>query len=308
MRSVVTKMTPFPDSGSAVDYKFLKMYHADYTETPEPYCKSKNFPVSFVVPEALPFDPCSDGHLQLPPSIDYNWDKFCPEMCSIIYYIHAEIETGCGEKLHAKKQVRLLPMSPERPPRLWGESGEVQLCDTTQLRMGLLSTKTGRITLQACQEKSLYLPIDARQRREITSIHLDLALEGIETPTKLPQQCQLRATIEAATYLTTSPMSDLPSGMNLQNSTNGQVYRTSLCLWRNKCVGLKWIEKDGQGTGSHQVALVVPVPLPGDISIPPTFYHCYIAREYFMRIEVAIGWSRTLHLKLPLQIYNALEF
>ncbi|KAJ5674345.1 uncharacterized protein N7477_004279 [Penicillium maclennaniae] len=246
------------------------MYHADYTETPEPYYKSKIFPVSFVVPEALPFDPCSDGHLQLPPSIDYSWDKFCPDLCSIIYYIHAEIEMGYGEKLHAKKQVRLLPMSPERPPRLWGESGEVQLCDTTRLRTGLLSTKTGRITLQARQEKSLYLPIDTRRRREITSIHLDLALEGIEASTKLPQQCQLRATIEAATYLTTSPMR-LP---------NKPMLMAEQMCWT------EWIEQDGQGTSSHQVALV----------------------EYFMRIEVAIGWSRTLHLKLPLQIYNALEF
>jgi hypothetical protein len=301
-------MTPLPDSGSAVDYIFLKMYHADYTETPEPCYNYVIFPVSFVVPVALPFDPCSDGHLQLPPSIDYNWDKFCPDVCSIIYYIHAEVELGCGKKLHAKKQVRILPISPERPPRLWGDRSEVQLSDTTQLRTGLLSTKTGSFTLRGPQTKSLYLPVDTPQRPEITSVHLDLELEGIETSTKLPQQCQLRATIEAATYLTTSPMIDLPGGMHFQNSTDGKAFRTSVCLWRNKCVGLKWIENDGEGTGSHQVALVVPVPLPRDAAIPPTFYHCYIAREYFMRIEVTIGWSRTLHLKLPLQVYNSPEY
>ncbi|KAJ5963037.1 hypothetical protein N7501_007978 [Penicillium viridicatum] len=315
-RVVVTTLAPLANSGSTVDNVFLKMHQFDHAL--ELYPKNGIFPILFVVPDALPSDPCSEpmagvgfnhGHCQLPPSIHYKADQFCPQMCSVAYYIYAEVALECGEKLHVKRPVRLLPSYLERPPRLWVNSGNVQLSDATRLRKTLWAASQGQLTVYSPQQKSAYLPIDTRGRSDIAPIHLDLDfdLEGVEVSNELPQQCQLRTVLEAVTYLTTTPMSDLPDGVRFRDDPNAQVFRRSLCLWKNKGVALNWVERNGKASGSRQAAILVPVVVPEEASIPPTFYHCYISREYFMRVELVVGRSQPLHLKLPLQIYNSLE-
>ncbi|KAJ5508683.1 hypothetical protein N7527_010826 [Penicillium freii] len=287
-RVVVTTLAPLANSGSTVDNVFLKMHQFDHAL--ELYPKNGIFPILFVVPDVLPSDPCSTpmagegfnhGHYQLPPSIHYKADQFCPEMCSISYYIYAEVALECGEKLHVKRPVRLLPSYLERPPRLWVNNGNVQLSDATRLRKTLWAASQGQLTVHSPQQKSAYLPIDTQD--------LDFDLDGVEVSNELPQQCQLRTVLEAVTYLTTTPMSDLPDGVRFRDDPNAQVFRRSLCLWKNKGVALNWVERNGKASGSRQAAILVPVAVPEEASISPTFYHCYVSREYFMRVELVVG-------------------
>lgn len=153
MQTVVTNFVPFPNSGSRVDYVFLKMhqsYHEDFLESCYDY---EIFPISFVIPNVLPFDPCSglpteetglkNCHVQLPPSIHHKGDQFCPQMCKITYYIHAEVHLGCGKRLNTKKAVRILPLYAERPPQLWGDTGNIQRLDATSLRTTLWTGSIG---------------------------------------------------------------------------------------------------------------------------------------------------------------------
>ncbi|OGM45530.1 hypothetical protein ABOM_006478 [Aspergillus bombycis] len=311
--TTVTKTTPFPNTGSIVDYTFLQMHHIEPLEA----CHHHHIvPFSFVIPDALPSDPCYEhipsgtaahhgkDHLQLPPSVDYNSDKFCPEMCSIIYYVHAEVDMG-NQRFHATRQVQLLPLCPEQPPRLWpeGECSEIQMSDTTGLRMSLLGAKTGHVTLCARETKPLYLPPDQRHGSTMAPIHFNLGLESLHPEPTCPDNCQVKVTLEAATYFTLLPMDELPSWQSAAKG-QGQFFRASVCSWKNKSVGLQWIEKAGN---THTASLVVPIPVPGDVALVPTFHHCYVAREYFARVEVTVGCSRTLRVTVPVQIYNLLE-
>lgn len=165
----------------------------------------------------------------------------------------------------------------------------------------------GHLTLHASPPKSIYLPIGGQERPKTAPIRLDLDLEDFDASTKLPRQCQFRVILEGVTYWTTKPMNDLPDGTRLQNAPNGQVFRTSIFLRKNKGVGLKWIEKYQETNGSHQATLLVLVVIPKGLDVCPTFYHCYVSREYFIRIKLAVGRARTLDLRLPFQIYNSLE-
>ncbi|KAB8212414.1 hypothetical protein BDV34DRAFT_183943 [Aspergillus parasiticus] len=311
--TTVTKTTPFPNSGSIVDYTFLQMHHIETLGTCHDH---RIFPFSFVIPEALPSDPCSEhilprkaahhgkDHLQLPPSVDYNSDKYCPEMCSIIYYVHAEVDIG-NQRLHATRQIQLLPLYPEQPPRLWpeGEGSEIQMADSTGLRMSLLGAKTGHVTVRAREAKPLYLPPDHRHRSTMAPIRFDLGLESVLPEPTFPDNCQVKVTLEAVTYFTLLPMDELPNWQSTVNG-QGQFFRASVCSWKNKSVGLQWIEQEDY---SHTASIVVPVPVSSDIAIVPTFRHCYVAREYFAKVEVTVGFSRTLRVKVPIQIYNSLE-
>jgi hypothetical protein len=313
---VVTQLVPFHNNGSAVDGLFLNMQQTDYEEISEPYYQRAVIPISFVIPDRLPFDPCSgeflgasglrQDHVQLPPSMHYERDPSCPEMCSIFYYLYADVDLGCGKRLCAKKQVRVLPLYPERPPRLWEDGSNIRLSDTTALRTTMLAASVGQLKLHASQPKSMFLPTNGPGGPGIASIHLYLDIDGLEAPSKLPRSCQIRAILEVVTYWSTKAMTDMPDMVHLHNSTDVQVFRSSVCLRKNKSVGLKWVEKNGGAENSRQAALIVPVVLPGNTGIVPTFYHCYASREYFMRIELVVGKSRTLRLKLPLQIYNSL--
>ncbi|KNG83268.1 hypothetical protein ANOM_008540 [Aspergillus nomiae NRRL 13137] len=311
--TTVTKTTPFPNSGSIVDYTFLQMHHSEALEA----CHHRRIlPFSFVIPGALPSDPCSEhvpsgtaahhgkDHLQLPPSVDQNSDRFCPEMCSIVYYVHAEVDMG-NQRLHATRQVQLLPLYPEQPPRLWpeGEGSEVQMSDTTGLRMCLLGAKTGHVTVRAREAKPLYLPPGQHHGSTMAPIRFDLGLESLHPELTFPDNCQVKVTLEAATYFTLLPMDELPSWQSAAKG-QGQCFRASVCSWKNKSVGLQWMEKAGN---MHTASLVVPIPVSGDVALVPTFHHCYVAREYFARVEVTVGCSRTLRVKVPVQIYNSLE-
>ncbi|KOC12975.1 hypothetical protein AFLA70_34g004000 [Aspergillus flavus AF70] len=311
--TTVTKTTPFPNSGSIVDYTFLQMHHIETQGSCHDY---RIFPFSFLIPGALPSDPCFEhippgtaahhgkNHLQLPPSVDYNSDKYCPEMCNIIYYVHAEVDIG-NQRLHATRQIQLLPLYPEQPPRLWpeGEGSEIQMADSTGLRTSLLGAKTGHVTVRAREAKPLYLPPDQRHRSTMAPIRFDLSLESVLPEPTLPDSCQVKVTLEAVTYFTLLPMDQLPNWQSTVNG-QGQFFRASVCSWKNKSVGLQWIEKADY---SHTTSIVVPIPVSGDVAIVPTFRHCYVAREYFAKVEVTVGYSRTLRVKVPIQIYNSLE-
>lgn len=310
-------MAPFANSGSAVDDVFLKMHQFNHTLESCP--ENKVFPICFIVPDALPSDPCSRkpvaglglhySHCQLPPSIHYKSDQFCPRMCSVDYSIYAEVSLESGKKLHVERPVRLLPSCLERPPRLWANSGNIQISDMTRSRKTMWVASQGQFTVTSPQQKSGYIPIDAQVGSDIAPIHLDLSfdLEGAQESNNLPQQCQIRTDFEAVTYLTTTPMNELPDEVQFRSDLNAQVFRRSSCLWKNKGVALNWVEKSGETNFSRQAAILVPVSVPCT-SISPTFYHCYISREYFMRIELVVGRSQPLHLKLPLQLYNCLEY
>lgn len=292
---------PFPNSGSTMDDTFLQMHH---TETLKASHDQRIFPFSFVIPDALPFDSCSEkipsgnGHLQLPPSVDYSSDRFCPEMCSVVYYIHAEVVIG-KERLHATRQVQLLPLYPEQPPRFGadGEDNETHMSDSTALRLSLLGAKMGRVTVRAREAKPLYLPPDQPHHGStIAPIRLDLVLSRLHPDPGFPADCQVKVTLEAVTYFTALPMVKLPT-------SQGQLFSASMCSWKNKSIGLTW---SGNKDDSHSSSIVVPIPVPSDTSVIPTFHHCYVAREYFAKVELTVGYSRTLRIKVPVQIYNSL--
>ncbi|KAE8161441.1 hypothetical protein BDV40DRAFT_184328 [Aspergillus tamarii] len=311
--TTVTKTTPFPNSGSIVDYTFLQMHHIGIQESSH---HPRIIPFSFVIPDALPSDPCSEhipsrtaashgkDHLQLPPSVDYNSDKYCPEMCSIIYYVHAEVDIS-NQRLRATRQIQLLPLYPEKPPCLWpeGEGSGVQMSDSTGLRMSLLGAKIGHVTVRAQEAKPLYLPPDQRHASTMAPIRFNLDLECLLPESTFPDNCQVKVTLEAVTYFTLSPMVELPNWQSAVNG-QGQFFRASICSWKNKSVCLQWIEREDD---SHTASIVVPIPVSGDVALVPTFRHCYVAREYFARVEVTVGCSRALRVRVPVQIYNSLE-
>lgn len=311
-------MMPFPNSGSNVDCTFLQMSQHDSMETQGPCGGRRTFTFSFILPSNLPFDTCSRehksshelqyGHFQLPPSIEYRTDKFCPKMCGIVYYIYARVNLADGGVLHAKERIQILPEYPEKPPRLWNEDRDIQLSDTTILRTALWTAKMGRVTLNTHELNALYLPVNSRDERlTVSAMPLQLRFDSFDTKAKMPQDCQVRIVLEAVTYYTAFPMVELPTETNLQREIDGQTFRTIVCLWRNK-VCLNWLPRDREGQESHYASIVAPISIPRDLLVIPTFYHCYVAREYFLRIGLALGGSRSLQLKVPLQIYNSLDY
>ncbi|KAE8353034.1 hypothetical protein BDV28DRAFT_115602 [Aspergillus coremiiformis] len=300
--------TSFPNNGRTIDCTFLNIRHI---ETLEPWHHQLVFSFSFVIPDALLFDSCSDhlptgsgstrqDHRQLPPSMDHHSDRFCPEMSSIIYHIRAEVDNG-SERLHVSQRIHLLPLYPEQPPRLWTQAADhiAQMTDSTDLRMNRLGTKAGRITIRAKNIRPLYQP-PGQHGSTLTPIRLHLDLDSLPPEPTFPPHCRVRVTLKAVTYFTTVPMTELPRWENAVNEQR-QLFRTSVCSWKNKSVRLQWIESDL----SPRASLVIPIPVSCNVALLPTFYHCYVARAYFVKVEVVIGCSRKLRVKVPVRIYNS---
>ncbi|KAE8150324.1 hypothetical protein BDV25DRAFT_172258, partial [Aspergillus avenaceus] len=311
----ITNSTPYPYSGSTVDYTFLQMYQNDDIGDIEGEACSHTIPFSFIIPGALPNDTCTEhiqtgvrvrpgqSHLELPPSMDYDSDKLCPKMCEVAYYIRAVAVTG-NDRVHAAKRVQILPLYLERPPQLWLEDSDASVSDSMVQKKGLWGSNMGKIKLCGLWETvSAYLPLGkGEETARLLPIRLVAELERFDERAKLPDTCQVRVTLKAVTHYTALPMVELQEpGVS---DTQRKVFRVSACSWKNKSVMLHW---SGHGGDSYSANTVVPIPISCRAPLLPTFYHCYVARKYFAQVEVVVRGYKTLCLKVPVQIYNALE-
>ncbi|KXH65556.1 arrestin [Colletotrichum salicis] len=183
----------------------------------------------------------------------------------------------------------VLPAFAEDPPlSINNQDARYTLSRTKSVHRGLLSTQKNRIVVNALQPEAVYISIGGHQLPDShASVTLDLSFESTSSFSFPPEVTLGQVKLETQTWFTDTPMKMSPdlgdphTGVILWHKDDRTQDR-KVFFWRSRTK--------------------VPIRLPtAHKMFLPTFFNCFIARSYILRMSVNFNGSKT-NLSVPLQI------
>ncbi|KAF3384393.1 hypothetical protein F1880_002657 [Penicillium rolfsii] len=159
-----------------------------------------------------------------------------------------------------------------------------------------------------------------------SAIQLHLTFEST-TNAPPPQLCKLRSILEVATYYGTSPWEDYPKAEDMESSnTDREACVTTTPLRSLDLTSTQWEKlptfysatKDltdcasvsssrTSSQPSWHVSVTVPVDLPEEQALVPTFHSCLVSRTY--TVDLALSYDvpssickSSMNLRIPLEV------
>ena len=275
-------------------------------------------------------------------------DDLAPEMVKISYAITAcitkirEIDGKNVPVAEGSKKIRIKPAFPEQPPiNISATDSQYSTRQEKGIRKGLLSGKLGRLVMESAQPKSFHLPArtgpgDDVMQPVTTSAVVNLRFDPADESLSPPRLDSLSSKLKATTYFATVGQRSFPrKEMTLVDSARG-LYSTIMPL-ASRCVeSVQWQKHAGEpkpdssmqrrdsgvsisgqpapssayrGGTFYTASVLVPLTLPLDKHIVPTFHSCLASRVYGLSLSLsvqggAVGGS-SLTLKVPVQVSSA---
>ncbi|KAL5333944.1 hypothetical protein BJX70DRAFT_379579 [Aspergillus crustosus] len=268
-------------------------------------------------------------------------DDMSPEMSRITYHIRAEViqnpVVGPAKSLkQAQRKIRIIPAVEEEPPLTVLDDDPVyRIRKEKDVRRGTMRPRQGRLVMAASQPKPFQLgspssPSDSVST--VTTVHLRFDPVGDEQP---PSLGTVWSKLRVATYYAVFPWEDYPNSsmVSLVGLSGQGVYHETVPLSKMCVASAQWtkhtsntlVRRDSlQSTSStesitgpsaaflgstyYTVALTVPVTLPTDKALVPTFHSCLMSRVYSLELCVSYHTPNmniltpTVSLKLPVQV------
>lgn len=169
----------------------------------------------------------------------------------------------------------------------------------------------GKIQIFAHQPSPIL--IDAHNSRsllsEITSVKLALRLT-LEHGSSFLRLRGMRRNFTSTTFLSTLPWNDFPvKSTGLALSANRGV-RVDICkLSKLKLAPMNWerVEENSENTDTHDYSVYVchldiPIVVPMENEWIPTFYSCFVAREYAADLELIFHSREVGNLSVSLNV------
>lgn len=291
-------------------------------------------PFEFVVPAELPHHICHHRrqheqvyweHTQLPPSIGTptdldsgkfkNWNELAPAILSITYRIHVRIRSDKSPKDGDPSTigewsypVRIHPQRKERPP-IWIPDGSKFYCmrQDRQITKGFSRCPVGLLSAWAEQPPAVRV-----QPTPNSSIQINLQYTATRQY-PLPGISGLDLKLQAFTAYGAETWPDFPDLTDTSSWISSQDYYTdNVPLLRSPGHPLVWREDPLCATNTndhvtHTAILKLPIALPRNMSLPPSFYSCLVSRTYSLKLSMHLRpagqWTNTkISLIVPVQI------
>lgn len=302
--------------------------------SPQGSAQVLQLPFFFIVPARLLPSACQhqvstnhlrDSHLILPPSLGdpaitvddnaafSNFDM-APDMVQILYKLRFVVssmrEPGKYDRDilgEASKPIRLLPFIEQSPPMVVNHSDpEYCLGLQTLLRKSVFKpSKYGRVSVSAQEPRGVKIQFDGVRFSSLqTSTILKLHFEALVTAAQPPKLDTLTTKLEAVTYYGSAPYSSRPARAEAIHDFQRSVYHETLKFPQRSLASVPW-QPENQ---SFYAQIVVPVCLPSNKLLVPTFESCFISRQYILLLSVTMQQSasglKTMKLRLPFQIFH----
>jgi hypothetical protein len=280
------------------------------------------------------------AHTQLPPTFESQTSRFwqstsggwAPKACRISYKIRVAI----SEKSQATSTPRNKLCDVFRSLRIMPAAKTVKCPDypTHYLAHGRQSEcrSMGRMlgNLQVAAEEPRPIQISSTSAGlnniSTSAVQLHLTFDST-TNSPPPQLSKLRSKLEVATYYGTSPWEDYPTTEDMEcSNTDREACITTTPLQSLDLTSTEWeklptfysVTKDvtdsasvsSSGTSSqpsYNLSVTVPVNLPEEQALVPTFHSCLVSRTYTIALTLsyhvpsAIRKSTT-NLRIPLEV------
>ncbi|EIT73340.1 hypothetical protein Ao3042_10726 [Aspergillus oryzae 3.042] len=252
-------------------------------------------PFTFTIPDRLPPQSCEHPvdhdyvhkrHTRLPPTLE-----------------DSRITGKVGPLAARVKKVHLVPVHDDGLPLVVCVD-EKDYCwrKEIEFRRGMLRNSMGRLQMVASQPGPILVTLRCRASelvRSAVTAHIRFDPVGDEPPPVL--KC-LRTKLKASTFYASCPWTNIPSYSTMPRPCihPGPFERTipvsSLCV-ANSAI-------------HYTACLIVPITLPRNRTLVPTFHSCFISRTYTLEIELLyhttyVSMPTAIKLKVPLHIASS---
>ncbi|KAB8274472.1 hypothetical protein BDV30DRAFT_225872 [Aspergillus minisclerotigenes] len=283
-------------------------------------------------------------HTRLPPTLENSRitgsnkspsDELSPRMCRIDYFVKVTIQrhSEVGPLAARVKKVHLVPVHDDGLPLVVCVD-EKDYCwrKEVEFRRGMLRNSMGRLQMVASQPGPILVTLGCRVSELVRSaamVHIRFDPVGNEPPPVL--KC-LRTKLKASTFYASCPWTNIPSYSTMPRPRihPGPFERTipvsSLCVasveWKKQELDTSRDFYDHapvlcpqkpivRNSAIHYTAcLIVPITLPQNRTLVPTFHSCFISRTYTLEIELLyhttyVSLPTAIKLKVPLHIASS---
>ncbi|RAH64253.1 uncharacterized protein BO66DRAFT_244727 [Aspergillus aculeatinus CBS 121060] len=318
---------PHTDRRIGASRTFLKMRYPLSTNifpSPRQFKKGEtySFPFSFVVPDCIEPPVCTskldEAHARLPLTLTGgSRDGFTPSICEVIYAIQVRIVHGPRRQVLAarSKQVRVVPTNDQTHSGLGGKAD----VEGHQIDPHILEQVIGRFTLTASQPPPIrLLTPEYVVSKDICSIAVRVRFDSVDRVPP-PRLKTLRTKLEVSTTYTCNP--GLEVGCASTAGTDRFVKSiplSSVCMTSVQWQWARRSQKDnlanydsrhlGCAGDCYEASVVVPITLPRDKVLVPSFASCLMSRDYILKLSVSYSTSSvsplhtTVQIDIPLKI------
>ncbi|RAH44253.1 uncharacterized protein BO95DRAFT_483369 [Aspergillus brunneoviolaceus CBS 621.78] len=323
---------PHTDRRIGASRTFLKMRYPLSTNifpSPRQFKKGEtySFPFSFVVPHCIEPPVCTskldEAHTQLPLTLTGgSRDGFTPSICEVIYAIQVRIVNGPRRQVLAaqSKQVRVVPTNDQTHSGLGGKAD----VEGHQIDPHILEQVIGRFTLTASQPPPIrLLTPEYVVSKDICSIAVRVRFDSVDRVPP-PRLKTLRTKLEVSTTYTCNP--GIQVGCASTAGTDRFVRSIPLSSVCMRSVQWQWARRsqkdnlandDSQHLGCagdcYEASVVVPITLPRDKVLVPSFASCLMSRDYILKLSVSHSTSSvsplhtTVQIDIPLKIISMVD-
>jgi hypothetical protein len=280
------------------------------------------------------------AHTQLPPTFESETSRFwqstsggwAPKACRISYKIRVAISEKSQATSTPRSKLcdvsRSLQIMPAANTAKCPDYSTRYLVHEKQSECRSVGRTLGN--LQVAAEEPRPIQISSRTTGlntvSTSAVQLHLTFDSA-TNAPPPQLCKLRSKLEVATYYGTSPWEDYPTTEDMEcSNTDREACITTTPLQSLDLTSTQWEKlptfysatKDSadsasvssSGTSSqhsYTVSVTVPVNLPEEQALVPTFHSCLVSRTY--AIDLALSYhvpsaicKSTMNLRIPLEV------
>lgn len=272
-------------------------------------------PFNFTIPERLSNRSCQhlvesvdvrDAHLYLPPSFsdgDGNADALAPVMADVQYNVVVGITRAHeGHEVIASRMKSVWFVPSDSLPATDDEAclDEDRITETTKsLKCTLWMGQHGSLNVKSSEPQCM-LPLDSGCAT--VDVDLDFVAGQCATP-RPPTVESISASLEGTTYYASSARKTFSSKSSyIMDSTQGR-YRKSLKLYTMNALDLCW--KADRASGRKHASVTIPIVLPSNKRIAPTFHSCLISRTYSLHLRFKLktsGPSTHAELNVPVHV------
>ncbi|KAB8200790.1 hypothetical protein BDV34DRAFT_229923 [Aspergillus parasiticus] len=278
-------------------------------------------------------------HTRLPPTVEDSKtasrskspiDDLSPRMCRIDYFVKATIQrhSGVGPLAARIKKVHLVPVhDDELPVVVCVDEKDYCWRKEVELRRGMLRDRLGRLQMVASQPGPILVTPGCRVSELVSSaatVHIRFDPVGDEPPPVL--KC-LRTKLKASTFYASCPWTNIPSYSTMSRPRihpepfERTIPVSSLCV-----ASVEWEKQELDASRNlndpapvlcpqkpilrnsaiyYTICLIVPIALPQNRILVPTFHSCFISRTYTLELfyhTTYVYMPTAIKLKVPLHI------
>ncbi|KAJ5333673.1 uncharacterized protein N7506_007456 [Penicillium brevicompactum] len=286
-----------------------------------------------------------ESHTRIPPTLGSGNVEFSgqsaltdtlSDTAEVAYTLHASLFAPLSGRNSQPiistqmKGIKILPSFHQEPPREGFGSELYCTSKEKNLKHGIWNRQIGRLTISASQPEPLnssHIILSEEHNPDTTTV-IDLNFDQ-EGTTKPPLLCSLTTRLSAVTLYGAVPWESYPDLLvgKISFADYGRGMDWKVMPLSKMCVeSVRWIEKpayssceqpsaphlanyDKPATSTqHTASIVVPITIPNNHHLVPTFHSCLISRVYLLEFSLSYKQSdaqiltSSLSLRVPVQV------